>query len=323
MTTKLHKDNFKDKVIQKSIDVFITSSSFEDRCFVIPRVMSGYPLKTAIVFLNNNESDKIIFNAEILSKEIGDVCELVPLDSDSPIKNYIIIETILRKITSKQTRPNLLIDSTTFTHESLLVLLKLVVLKKEHLGSIYFVYVGASEYSINSKSDDDKWLSKGVQKIRTVIGYPGFTDPTQKNHLMILFGFESERTKRLIEEFEYENISLGFADIDHSIQNNHQKINFERHQRLFVEYPKASKFTFSLTDPIEAKNQILQHLKNTRFKNLNTVIAPLNNKISTIGTGLAAIENENIQIAYAKPNIYNINGYSVPSDDVYFSELIF
>jgi hypothetical protein len=322
MTTKFHKDSFRDKIAQNSIDVFITSASFEDRCFVIPRVMSGYPLKTAIVFLNNNESNKIIKNAEMLSNEMGKVCELESLDSDSPINNYVIIETILRRITSNQIRPNLLIDSTTFTHESLLVLLKLVVLKKEQLGSIYFAYVGAIEYSTNSKSDDDKWLSKGVQKIRTVLGYPGLTDPTQKNHLMILFGFESERTKRLIEEYEYEYISLGFAEIDHSIQSNHQKINFERHQRLLVEYPKANKFIFSLTDPIEAKNQILEHLKSVRFKKLNTVIAPLNNKISTIGAGLAAIENENIQIAYAKPNIYNINGYSVPSEDVYLSELI-
>jgi hypothetical protein len=49
----------------------------------------------------------------------------------------------------------------------------------------------------------------------------------------------------------------------------------------------------------------------------------LNNKISTIGAGLAAIENESIQLTYAKPAIYNVEGYSKANDDIYIFDLVF
>ena len=88
--------------------------------------------------------------------------------------------------------------------ESILMVSGLFLLEffKEYLGDIYVSYIGAKEYSVNEKNEDDKWLSKGIKEIRTVIGYPGFSDPTKDNHLLILFGFESDRTKRLINEFE-------------------------------------------------------------------------------------------------------------------------
>ena len=55
---------------------------------------------------------------------------------------------------------------------------------------------------------------------------------------------------------------------------------------------------------------------------MNTVIAPLNTKISTIGADLAALENENIQLAYAKPNIYNVDGYSIPNEFIYLDKIV-
>lgn len=322
MTIKFQSNDFIDRVKQNSIDVFITSASFEERCLVIPKIFASHKVKSSIVFFSVNEDMEIYNNAQLIRNELNNECNIVSLNTDSPIKNYFSIDQELQKIIQSFGKSNLLIDSTTFTHESLLVLLKLLSIKREFFGTINFAYVAADEYSIKSNSDEDKWLSKGVQKIRTVLGYPGFTDPTQKNHLLILFGFESERTKRLIEEYEFENISLGFGDIKNSIQSNHQKINFDRHQKLLNEYPNANKFIFSLTNPIETKNQILDYLDDVRFKNLNTVIAPLNNKLSTLGAGLAAISNENLQLAYAKPNLYNINGYSKPSNSIYLSEEI-
>ena len=56
---------------------------------------------------------------------------------------------------------------------------------------------------------------------------------------------------------------------------------------------------------------------------MNTVIAPMNNKISTVGAALAALKNPNIQISYAQADIYNVVGYSMPNDDYYLGELDF
>lgn len=204
----------------------------------------------------------------------------------------------------------------------MLVLIRLLNFHKDDFGKIYISYVGAQEYSVNEKIDSEKWLSKGIKEIRTVIGYPGFSDPTRENHLLILFGFESDRTKRLIDEFEFLNVTLGFASKENSIQANHQCINADRHRELVEEY-QTKTFEFSLIDVYTVKNSILQYLNSDELTEMNTVIAPMNNKISTIGAGLAAIENENIQITYAKANIYNVKGYCTPNNDVYLCELKF
>ena len=101
------------------------------------------------------------------------------------------------------------------------------------------------------------------------------------------------------------------------------KINCERHKKLLLRHPEAKEFKFSLIDPMQTKDQILSYIESKNLSDNNIVIAPMNNKISTIGAGLAAITNQNIQLAYAKASIYNTEGYSSPSDNVYFFKIGF
>ncbi|MBM6498351.1 hypothetical protein [Flavobacterium macrobrachii] len=317
---KIKISDLKNKVSSLEIDYFLVSSSFEERCLFISKELKDLDFKK-IIFYNSNELESIIDNSNVLVQLFKGNSQRVELNTDDPVLNYIHIYNIINQIVKDiNSKPNILIDTTTFTHETLLVLIRLLNFHKLDLGKIYISYMGAKEYSVKEKLDEDKWLSKGIKDIRTVIGYPGFSDPTRENHLLILFGFESDRTKRLIDEFEFDNITLGFASIENSIQPNHQCINSERHKKLVSEY-SADTFEFSLIDVDEVKNSILKYLTAEKYREMNTVIAPMNNKISTIGAGLAAIQNENIQITYARANIYNFAGYSIPNDDVYICEL--
>jgi hypothetical protein len=305
-----------------SIDVFICCSSFEERCLVIPKLAEKFEPKSRVVFYNINEVNEIRANAQKIYLLAERNTELIKLNSNDPIHNYIQIIRLFDEIAVKYPyKPNLVIDTTTFTHETLLVLLRILHLRKDILGEIRVCYVGSKEYSTNTENEEDKWLSKGVDEIRTILGYPGFTDPTKENHLIILFGFEFERTKKIIEEYEFDIITLGFGD--QPIQDNHMIINFERYKRLLYEHPNANEFKFSLRDPIQTKMQLLEYINSEGLKGLNTVIAPLNNKLSTIGAGLAAIANEDIQLAYAKATIYNTAGYSIPNEDIYYCKVDF
>lgn len=315
-------DGFSQQAKEDNIDVFISCSSFEERCFVIPKLASKFEPKSRVVFYNTNEVEAIRTNAQKLSQLAEGNTELIALNSDDPIQNYLKIIRLFDQIVFKYPdKPNLAIDTTTFTHETLLVLLRILNLRKDNLGDIRVCYVGAKEYSTNMESEADKWLSKGVDEIRTILGYPGFTDPTKENHLIILFGFEFERTRKIIEEYEFDVITLGFGD--QPIQDNHMKINCRRHKQLLIEHPKAREFKFSLRDPILTKTQLLEYVNSEEVQGFNTVIAPLNNKLSTIGAGLAALENKDIQLAYAKATIYNTAGYSVPNDDIYYCKIDF
>jgi hypothetical protein len=182
-------------------------------------------------------------------------------------------------------------------------------------------YNGAKEYSYNESVAEKKWLSKGVKKIRSILGYPGLLDPSKKNHLIVLFGFERERTKRLIDMFEYDLVSLAFGGKGVSISEDHQVLNEKRHEELLILYPNARKFEISLIDAIDTKQQLLAYMSD--FSEYNTVIAPMNNKISTVGAGLAAIENPEIQLCYVTANQYNLQGYSHPSPYCYLFEVLF
>lgn len=306
------------EISELQINYFFTSSSFEDRCFSISKELKDFTFEKKI-FYNANELDSIVENSKILENLFTVGAQRIELNTDDSVFNYVNILNVIRDI-ADGSEPNILIDITTFTHETLLILIRLLDFYKELLGKIYISYVGAKEYSTNEKNEDDKWLSKGIKEIRTVIGYPGFSDPTRDNHLLILFGFESDRTKRLINEFEFDNVTLGFADEENSIQANHQYINAKRHEKLVKEF-NTDIFKFSLIDIDSVKHNILQFIESDKYKKMNTVIAPMNNKISTIAAALAAIENENIQITYAKPSLYNVSGYSIPNEDVYFCKL--
>lgn len=312
-------DSLSEQVGTYHIDTFITCSSFEDRCFIIPnKIANSQSISQSFIFFNGNEYQSIADNAIKLKQIFTNETDTIELNSDDPIYNYFEIYEVVKKLINSN-QPNLLIDITTFTHESLLVLLKLLYINKDSLGNVYMAYITAKEYSTNQSEDKDKWLSKGVKEIRTIIGYPGITDPTKLNHLIILFGFEIERTKKLIEEYEYDEITLGFGDTP--IQSNHLKINSERHKRLMLEYPNANKMIFSLIDPFKTKEEIENYISMNGYSDQNIVIAALNNKISTIGAGLAALENNRIQLAYAKPNVYNAEGYSAAGEDVFLYQI--
>lgn len=312
--------DFKGLISKLNIDLLISSASFENRCFVIAKETENLPIKKRIFFYNSNEDASIVQNAKKLMT-LGQNSNDCALNSDEPIENYQKIHSILQNTIQEFKRPNLLIDSTTFTHESILVLLRLIELNKESLGSVFISYVTAKEYSTNISNPKDKWLSKGIKEVRTILGYSGYTDPIFKNHLMILFGFEYNRTRQLIEEYDFDEITLGFGGTP--INENHYKINFERHQRLLKEYKNAKEFNFSLVDFNLTKEGILNYITENGYDKYNNVLAPLNNKISTIGAGLAAIENMNIQLAYAKPMFYNSNGYSEKGSQIYIEELKF
>jgi hypothetical protein len=299
------------------LDLFICSSSFEDRCFSIAReVKKTHTNFKSIIFYSENEYQEIIENAEKLSVLL-EGCEniKVPLNTTAPLKNAVTINDTLNTIFENKVFGNILIDITTFTHETLLVLYRLLEFKRSSFENLHVSYVCAHDYSTDTEDPREKWLSSGISQIRSVIGYPGVSSPARNNHLIVLFGFESDRTKSLIEELQFDTISLGFGAEGKSIANNLQAINYERHNELMKYYVNANKFELSLIDPFETQADLQKQID--KFPNHNTVIAPMNTKISTLGAALLAIKNPKVQLIYAKPVDYNAKSYSQAGEHYY------
>ena len=296
------------------VDLFISAISFEERCFSfidsIPNQNFGQ------IWFTYNDNEKEFYMANLDRVKTYSNSKLIAFSTDDPL---VTGKAVLESFQNLKSIKNLLVDVSTFTHEGLLILFRFIELFKEKFENVFIVYVGANAYSINEEKDEDKWLSKGTKTIRSVLGYPGILNPSQKNHLIILFGFEIERTSKLIEDFEFDKVSIGIGPEQESIGQNHYFINRERHIDLIRSFPFAETFEFSLVDPFDTQKQIQEQIE--KYPGYNVVITPLNNKVSTVGAALVGFSDPKVQICYVRAHEYNYKAYSKPSDDCYFYQI--
>ncbi|MGJ1365766.1 hypothetical protein [Sphingobacterium spiritivorum] len=295
------------------VDLFITSISFENRCKVIYDSLfeQGLMHRSWVAF---NKNEKEFFEDNYAHFQSNNTVEFIEFNSDNPL---ISSKSLIGKFILNENIGNILVDISTFTHEGLLILFKYLEIFKDSYETVCFIYLGVEEYSYKEQ-EGSKWLSKGTKTIRSVLGYPGVLNPSKKNHLIILFGFEYERTVKLIENFEFDKVSIGVGP-EGSLNSKHYELNRKLHLDLINRYPFCEPFEFSLDDPIRCQQEIEKQIY--KYQNYNVVITPLNNKISTLGAGLVALKNPVIQLSYVRPHEYNINAYSKASDDCYLFEL--
>jgi len=293
-------------------DVFVCSASFESRSQSVPEQLEGVAFTRVLICANENFPHVIKQGAKQLQHRFGSIARLVSLNTNDPLRTA----DRLQEAIDDALRSNLnrfLVDITTFTHESLLILLRIFQLRG--VDSIEFLYTTAKAYSIGDP-DVQKWLTKGIGEVRSVLGYPGRAVPSHKLHLIIMVGFEADRAERLLQEYEPSKVSLGLGAPDSSISPDHYKANKLFHQRLIQKYANVLEFTFSCFDPEAARDAL--RAQALRLPKHNVLIAALNTKISTLGAALLALEDDSIQLCYATAHQYNEARYSTPGDHCYY-----
>ncbi len=279
-------------------------ASFEERCITLAENIDPNKFQKAFVFRNINPSiknhSKTYFN--MLSERLN-APETIEVDLDFPVDLAEKIIAVLQKIVRSNIY-NVVVDISTFTHEALLILIKQLYIQQGYFKTIYFVYNGASKYAA--------WLSMGCKTIRNVVGYPGCFNPAYKDHLIVLTGFEKERTTKLVELFDPDVLSFGYGseptDSNHQDTMAKMKDDFNAWFRN-LGLPSNS-FDFSCSSIDRTVNQVKEIINNS--KNENIVLVPLNTKLSTISAALVALKDIRVQVVYPIPETYNVN-YSSPS----------
>lgn len=291
----------------------ICCASFESRCGSLPNVIFS-KIKASIIY--RNISVNIPFstaNLDIMrSKLPNSIVSEVPFDypeivADSMAKT---IEMLAEK------NKNLLIDTTTFTHETLLLLLRIIHSFKSSFEKILCLYVGAGEYS-PGYTPENTWLSKGCRDVRNIIGFPGIMKPIAKTNLILLAGFELERATKLIELIEPDSLVLGNGIDPINDKISHTMLYFRDKYTTWKEDYKIiekNDFEFSCRD-IEKTVSTLSSII-AKAPEDNYIIVPLNTKLSTISAAIVALENKSIQLCYAVPEVYNYENYSSPGESV-------
>jgi len=302
--------------IDGKIDLFICSASFESRCLSISRSIELSKIRKAVIFYMKDSIKYINENKETLQNHFKDNAICVELKHADPLYTADRMRKALFDISKDCPVSSIVLDITTFTHESLLIILRIIPMVFP-LATIKYAYTNAREYDSKNKKND-KWLSKGIGDIRSVLGFPGEILPARKTHLIVVVGYEFERAVSIINALEPSVLALAFGHSDNATTEKDKDAN--EHYLHLVEqmassYQNVIRFEVKCDDPFETRRIIEKHI--SKYSDMNTVIIPLNNKISTLGVAFAALENPSIQLSYAPALVYNYSNYSTAGDSCY------
>ena len=291
-------------------NIVITFASFEDRCLSASKALMDQSIDSAIIFFieeftSYSEENKL----KLLSYFSGKGRE-ISLPHSNPRG---IADSIFSALTPNfLNHQNILVDISTFTRESLLILLKVLNQHEQFHQKLQLIYTCAET------STD---LSHDLVELRSVMGYMGEMKPAKPLHLIIMLGFEYERAQQVIEAYEPDYISIGYGGSKESISSDLHKLNVKFKEKLISIYTDhvINQFDHSLVDPFKTENKLSEVVDSK--PSCNTVIAPLNNKISTVGAGLLAIKRPEVQVCYTQMGGYNTANYSSASDQCYVIDL--
>lgn len=307
---KVNNNDIKSTIEQ--IDLFICSSGFEARSKSFALSIDADIVGNAFIFHIDENYIISYENLKEVEYKIPQI-ETIQHPKNNPIETYDIILKKLHQFYDscpiKDKKINVVIDVTTFTREVLLILFKAINQESfVSLSNINLVYTPAENYPC-------EWLTKGVRYIRSIFGYSGMILPSRKLMLVILNGFENERTEEIINSFEPNAILLGKPSLEDSINGNLGKRGLEKFEQIKNKHLSSivEEFEFSCVE-IDKTMSTIEELINKYGEEYNIVLSPLNNKVSTIAVAFVALKNENIQVCYASANQYNINEYSTPCD---------
>lgn len=291
-------------------DLFICAASYEERCLSAPLNISASGQQRVLILKNDDVAGAGDAHAHKLLNHFRENAKIVEITKRIAIKTADQLE---KEITGCRisSASRVCVDVTCMTHETVLILFSLLMhIFHKDFNQIQYLYCPAKEYDPGTPADE-KWLSKGIKDVRSVLGYPGKLLPSRKNRLLVLVGFEVRRASSLIDIYEPASLGLGYGD--GMLDQNHRLINERKHLRLATAYPLADKFEFAPGDAYLVRDVILNDA--SKHREFNLIVSPMNSKISTIGAALAAIQNPEIQLCYAPASTYNFNNYSTPNDN--------
>lgn len=298
-------------------DMFLVSASYEDRTLtVVQSLSSQYRARRGIVYVNRELLkdpfiDKVRPHLEELNKLLALRCESVERVEGSwldPRAQLLALRDGLVTAADQKQTEAITIDTTTFNRESLLTAIALL---RNHFPS------STMRVAYTSPQKHGDWLSQGYRTVRNVMSFAGIQQSSLPTVLMVLSGFEPERTLKLIEEHEPSKVLLGIGDPPTNRQFLQRNLD---EQKLILARQEVQKFTFPASDMIACRES-LESLIGPYLRTHNIAVAPMSTKLSTLAVFLIAENHPEIQITYCVPGEYNSDNYSSGSDKVFIGEL--
>lgn len=288
----------------------VSCLSFEERSLVVAEALIEAELRRWLCIVNEDiETDISDIRARALSiaERAGVTIEFLDASRRNPLRLADALIGLAGEVGVAE-RLQWVADVTTMTHEMLLIIVAAADEIVTQWKDLRLVYNVAGQYS-GEDEPSKKWLSQGIQEVRSVIGYPGSWSPGEQTTMVALPGFDPERMRRMVEEIEPEQLIVGIA----RPVGRHHAWSAEKNRGIaeqLLTTRHGTTFDYPALDPFGAIDAVIQVLRGVKT---NVLIAPLNSKISTAALGVLARGRPEWQVCYAPAFIYNLT-YATASD---------
>jgi hypothetical protein len=188
----------------------ICRASFEGRSLVVSQALRKAGEVRHIVFASAKRSELAQRHLAAMQDVAGPV-DVVELDTKNSIVAADRLFTTVRAAAREDGLADTVIDISSFRREELLMLLAMLrSINPPPQNNCELVYVTASEMA----SD---WISRSFLGVRSVMGYAGRIWPSRRTKLVVMIGFEIDRARSIIENYEPAEVVLGMGGASESI----------------------------------------------------------------------------------------------------------
>lgn len=283
-------------------NIFVFSPGFEERSLgVLRTIRKRYNSFLALQindFYNEdiNIMNELTYQKFYKSKLFKSKIQRVFLSYLDPIESFNRLNSF-----NFSKYENISVDMTSFTDESLLILLN--VLYYKNFKNVEIFYSLPKTYKTNSSGVNSLSLSYGIKDLRNIIGFPGIFNPLWQNHLIIIGGFELDRILYLIEILDYSKVTVLFGKRDGSVSEHLFEVSRQVEEKITYasRYVTIKNITVNnLERCIKDLNQMLKSCINE-----NVTIVPLGSKITTLAAYTVCRKNDRIQLLYTNVENYH------------------
>ena len=298
-------------------ELLLVCSSYESRSVTIAECLAkDYRATKGVVYVNKEFLESGVApamneNLDKLKKLLAPHCDELVVAQGSWLQPNVQLNSLKHELLTNGAGSKnrcITVDITTFNREALLVAIALLRddIRNSRIRTLYVKPQGMGP-----------WLSRGFRYMRNVMGFSGVQDPSRPTVLVVLSGFEPERTNKIIEMHEPARVLLGIGDPPTDEKFRQRNLDA---QKLVRARQHTNEFVFPANDT-EACSKALEKLVGPLIEHNNVVLAPMSTKLSTLATYLFAERHPEVQITYCVPGEYNISDYSHGSEQIFVGEL--
>ena len=293
--------------MSKMEQVLVAACSFEERSVVLPQEFLETGGTPENVFLANIVEPDHRYRANLERLRSLGIDNVDAVDRFSSKNLWGWACSVIERACSRTSE--LLVDITCFPRELLGMLLFVASVRRKELSSVEVVYIGAPEGGYASQNlslpEGDRWLSKGVSAVRSIVGYPGMFRGDRSCHLVVLAGHEMERILEIVEYVEPRRLTISAERVGSSTVEGAGDLSSRVAEELKhrIQVPVIGGIEFSSSSIEEVFKALMAAQLGVGVENV--ALVAMNTKVSFVGAAMFGLVDRRVRMVYAVPNVYN------------------